>query len=379
MSNIEIFEVNDRAGLKRFIKVANKPYVDDEAYVIPLMIERIDALAPEKNPYFEHAEVQYFIAVRNGEDVGRISAHIDELAQEKWGPNMGHFGLFEAMDKEVADTLLATAENWLKTRGMVTMQGPWSLSSNQEAGLLVEGFETPPVVMMPHGRPAYGGWIEAHGLSKVKDLYAYAVDVSKVSTETAKRFVAMGKRNKSLTMRRMDMKNFRKEIDIILDIFNEAWADNWGYVPMTEHEIVHMAESLKPIIKPDMALICEVDGEAVAFQIAIPDINYYIAELKGKLLPFGWAKIIYRLFIARELKRIRVPLMGVRKKYQGRPLGAAMAMTMIDKTRKEVVKRECEFGEMGWILEDNDGMRGICKILGTDVYKTYRVYEKTIG
>jgi len=379
MSNIEIFEVTDRADLKRFIKVANKPYVNDEAYVIPLMIERIDALAPEKNPYFEHAEVQYFIAVRDGEDVGRISAQIDALAQEKWGPNMGHFGLFEAMDQEVANTLLTTAENWLKARGMTTMQGPWSLSANQEAGLLIEGFDTPPVVMMPHGRPEYAGWVENFGLTKEKDLYAYAVDVSKVSDQTAKRFIAMGKRNKSLIMRRMNMKKFRSEIDIILDIFNEAWADNWGYVPMTEHEIEHMAESLKPIIKADMALICEVDGVPVAFQIAIPDVNHYIADLKGKLLPFGWAKVIYRLFISKRVPRIRVPLMGVRNKYQGRPLGAAMAMTMIDKTREEVKKRDCEFGEMGWILEDNTGMRGILDMLGTHAYKTYRVYEKTIG
>ena len=378
MSYIKIELVKTKEDLKRFIAVANKPYIDDPNYVIPLMLERLEALQAKTNPYFEHAEVQYFIATLDGEDVGRISAQIDTLVQENMEAGLGHFGLFEAMSEDAAHMLLNTAEIWLKTRGIKRMQGPWSLSSNQESGLLVDGFDTPPVIMMPHGRPEYKTWFESYGFAKEKDLYSYGMEIAAEHSERSARFEQMARKNKRLKPRNVDMKNYKAEIDTILDIFNDAWSGNWGYIPMTEHEIDHLAKSLKPIIKKDRAYIYEVDGKPSAFMITIPDVNHYIAPLKGKLLPFGWAKMVWHLFLSNQHPRLRVPLMGVRKEFQKTPLGAAMAISMIENTRDSVYKKGSRFVEMGWILEDNTGMRSMIEMVHGEIYKTYRIYTKDI-
>lgn len=378
MSDITIVPVDDKKMLKRFIRLVDDIYANDPKFVFPITFERMEALSWDKNPYFEHAEVQYFLATRDGKDVGRISAQIDELAQEKWGPNLGHFGLFEAADGDVAHALFTTAQAWLKERGMTQMQGPWSLSSNEESGLLIDGFDTPPVVMMPHALPEYQSYFDAEGFHKAKDLLVYERDSSAPLGERALKIVEIVKKNKRTSIREIDMKNFKSELDIIMKIFNEAWSDNWGYVKMTEHELDHMAEALKPIIHPKRTVICEVDGEPAAFLIAIPDINHYIADLKGKLLPFGWAKLLYRIFIAKHEPRHRVPLMGVSSKFHKSPLGAGMAMWMIRHCQDFVVERGSRFGEQGWILEDNVGMRSILESLGSTVYKTYRIYDKPI-
>ena len=378
MNDIIILPVSDKKMLKRFVRLVDFIYKDDPNFILPITFERMEALSWDKNPYFEHADVQYFIAVKNGVDVGRISAQVDTLIQKKWGPNLGHFGLFEATDSDVAHALFEAAKIWLKERGMTRMQGPWSLSSNEECGLLIDGFEYPPVVMMPHGLPAYQKYFESEGFEKAKDLYAYERDSSTHIPERMQRIVNMTAKNKRTHIREIDMKNFRAELDIIMDIFNEAWSDNWGYVQLTEHELQHMADSLKPIVHPKRTVIVEVDGEPAAFMITIPDINHYLADLKGKLLPFGWAKILYRIFISKYEPRHRVPLMGVRTKFQKSPLGAGMAIWMIHQCQEFVIKRGSKFGELGWILEDNDGMNNMLKSIGCTVYKTYRIYERKI-
>lgn len=378
MTDITILPVNDKKMLKRFVRVVDLIYKDDPNYIFPITFERMEALSWDKNPYFEHADVQYFLAVQDGKDVGRISAQVDSLIQEKWGPNLGHFGLFEATDGEVAHELFQVAKAWLKERGMTRMQGPWSLSSNEECGLLVDGFQYPPVVMMPHALPDYQKHFEAEGFEKAKDLYAYTRDSSADIPERMQRIVKMTAKNKRTHIREIDMKNFKAELDIIMDIFNEAWSENWGYVKLTEHELQHMAESLKPIVHPKRTMIVEVDGEPAAFMIAIPDINHYLADLKGKLLPFGWAKILYRIFISNYEPRHRVPLMGVKTKFQKSPLGAGMAIWMIHQCQEFVIKRGSKFGELGWILEDNEGMRNMLESIGCIIYKTYRIYEQKI-
>ncbi|TNE63131.1 MAG: N-acetyltransferase [Alphaproteobacteria bacterium] len=378
MSTVTIRQVTDNAGLKAFVNATRAVYENDPNWIQPLMMERMDVLSADKNPYFQHAEVALWVAERDGKPVGRISAQIDSLAQEKWGPNLGHFGFFEVTDQEVGDALLATAEAWLKARGMKRMQGPWSFSSAEEVGTLIEGFDTPPVFMMPHGRPQYDGWLKGQGFDKAKDMLVYELDLLMPPPERALRIVAMAEKNKRLTMRPIDMKRFDEEVAVVLDIYNEAWSDNWGYVPFTKAEVEHGAKALKPIVKPYRTYLCEYDGEPVAFMLTIPDVNHKIRDLDGKLLPFGWAKVAYRMMNGKE-DRCRVPLMGVRKKFQKGPLGAAMAMWMIRQSQQNVVDRGATFGELGWILEDNDGMNSILEEIGCKVYKKYRVYEKTIG
>lgn len=375
---ITLHKVETKNDIKDFINVTRTVYADDPHWIQPLMIERLEAFSPDKNPYFEHADVQMWVAKDGNTLVGRISAQIDHLAQEKWGPNLGHFGCFEATTQDVADALLDAAETWLKNKGMVRMQGPWSLSSAEEVGTLVDGFNTPPCVMMPHGRPEYDDWLKKRGLDKAKDMFAYALDLTIPMPERAVRIVKMAQKNKRVTMRPIDMKRFDEEVAVVLDIYNEAWSGNWGYVPFTPAEVAHGAKSLKPVVKPYRTYICEYDGEPVAFMLTIPDVNHKIRDIDGKLFPFGWAKLAYRMLNGKE-DRCRVPLMGVRKKFQRGPLGAAMSMWMIDVSREHVQDRGAYWGELGWILEDNDGMRSILEEIGCEVYKTYRVYEKQIA
>ncbi|RMB04897.1 N-acetyltransferase [Eilatimonas milleporae] len=376
--SVSVRPVTGKADLKTFIRVTEQIYRDDPNWVQPLMVERLDALSPDKNPFFNHAEVTMWLAERGGRPVGRISAQIDDLAQDSWGPKLAHFGLFEAEDAEVAAALVATVEDWARSRGMTRLQGPWSLSANMEVGLLVDGFDTPPAVMMPHGRPGYDGWLKELGFAKAKDLFAYELDITGEAHDRTKRIVAAAKRNSRIHMREIDMKRFDQELAVVLDIFNDAWGENWGYVPMTEAEMKHAAAALKPVVKPHRTMICEYDGEPVAFMLTIPDINHKIRDLNGRLFPFGIVKLLARM-LSRKEDRMRVPLMGVRKSFQRKPAGAAMALWMIEVSRRNVVDRGAYFGELSWILEDNDGMNKILVDIGCRVYKTYRVYEKPLA
>ncbi len=377
MDEIIVKPVETNADLKRFVNVTREVYKDDPNWIQPLMLERMDVLRKDKNPYFDHANVAMWTAERNGILVGRISAQIDKLAQEKWGPNLGHFGFFEASDEKSAIALLDTAKDWLLDHGMVRMQGPWSLNPAEEVGTLVDGFDTPPCFMMPHGRPEYDGWLKKQGFDKAKDMFAYQLDITKPLPERAQRIVGMAKKNDKVTIRPINMKNFDEELAIIMDIYNEAWGENWGYVRFTEKEAKHAAKALKPIVKPYRTYMCEYDGEPVAFMLTIPDVNHKLRDLDGKLGIINAFKVLYRMFNGKE-DRCRVPLMGVRKRFQKKPLGAAMAMWMIDVSKQNVVDRGAYFGELGWILEDNDGMNSILIEIGCEVYKTYRVYEKSI-
>ncbi len=377
MGELKISQVNGKADIKRFVNVTREVYKNDPHWVQPLLLERMDVLHPDKNPYFEHAEVAMWVAERGGKLVGRISAQIDALAQEKWGPNLGHFGFFEVCDAETGAALLKTAKAWLKERGMKRMQGPWSFNSAEEVGTLIDGFDTPPCIMMGHGRPEYDGWLQSEGFKKAKDMYAYELDITNPMPDRAKRIVGMAKKNARVSIRPINMKKFDEELATILDIYNEAWCENWGYVRFTEKETRHAAKALKPIVKPHRTYLCEYDGEPVAFMLTVPDVNHKLRDLEGSLGPIKLIKLLWRMFNGRE-DRCRVPLMGVRKRFQKKPLGAAMAMWMIDVSKDNVVERGAYFGELGWILEDNDGMNSILNEIGCKVYKTYRVYEQAI-
>lgn len=376
--SITVRPIESTADIKRFLRVQKELLGDDPNFRYALEMERMDALNPKKNPYFAHADVQLFLAEENGKAVGRISAQVDHLAQEKWGPNLGHFGFFDARDQHVANTLLDTVEEWARQKGMTRLQGPWSLNANMEMGMLIDGFDTPPFLFMAHGKPEYPEWLEARGYTKAHDAFAYGLNLLEGFPEKALRVVKLAEKNKKFTLRELDMKNYDRDINQILEIFNDAWQDNWGYVPFTKEEGEHMAKELKLIIKPYRTVITEVDGEIAGFMITIPDLNHLVRDLDGRLFPFGVFKLLTRM-LRDDCPRMRVPLMGVKKKFQRGISGGALAMWMIDYSTKGVLKRGAEFGELSWILESNDSMNGILEQIGCYKYKTYRVFERSLA
>lgn len=372
-SALQIVPVNSPAEFKRFIRLPAQLHRHDPLYVAPLEMERAESLSPKTNPYFEHAEVQFWLAVRGGRDVGRISAQVDKLA----APGTGHFGLIDAIDDaEVFSALFETAENWLRARGCTVAIGPFNLSINEETGLLVQGFDTPPAVMMSHDFPYVGTRVEAQGYGKARDLIAYHYDVTAPLPPVARRMV--DRKPPNIRVRLLDMKHYLKDIQTVTHIFNDAWADNWGFVPYTAAEIDHLARALKMLIDPGFAPIAEIDGRPVAFGIMLPNLNEAIRDFGGSLLPFNWAKLLWRLKVS-GVKSGRLPLMGVRRDI-GSPYAAALApFLIIEAIRSHAAKLEYQSAELSWILEDNIAMKRMIEAVGGKPYKTYRVYQKPLA
>jgi hypothetical protein len=374
---VEIVPVTGPAELERFIGVPMRLMADDPAYVAPLMFERREALSPKINPFFQHADHQFWLARKDGRDVGRISAQIDHLAPTDPAAPAGYFGMVCAEDDpDVFAALFATAEAWLRERGRAQAMGPFNLSINEEVGLLVDGFDTPPMLLMPHDPPYTAARIEALGYAKVKDMYAYVSPIPKFPDAVEARL----KRDppRGFALRQIRMNRFNEEVNALVDIWNEGWAQNWGAAPITEAETKYLGQSLRLLMNPKLVWFLEIDGEAAGFGALLPNLNDAIFDLKGKLLPFGWAKLIWRLKI-KGVKRGRVALMGIKRKY-ARDRRAAMApFLIINAFRREAVKAgmtECEYS---WILEDNMPMRHIVEALDARIYKTYRIYGKALA
>jgi len=374
---IEIREVVSASDLKTFISVPWTVYRDDPNWVPPLKIERKEAFSA-KNPYFLHARWKAWVAYRAGQPVGRISAQIDELHLQRHDAHTGFFGLIEAPDDPlVFDALFNKAEGWLREQGMKTVLGPFNLSINQEVGCLVEGFAAPPYLMMGHARPYYGSSIENQGYAREQDVLAYELDKeSFVLPENIQRLLK--RQSDKLHLRLVDRKNIAAELEILRDIFNDAWSENWGFVPFTREEFQAVGKEILMIVPPEFTLIVETAGEPAAFMILIPNLNEAISDLNGKLFPFGWAKLIWRLKV-RAPKTGRIALMGVRKKYQHTRLGPSMAFMTIGALQEPALKRKMEKIEMSWILEQNQGTRNIIEKVGGVVTKRYRLYRKEIG
>lgn len=375
-TDIIVTPVHDRRGKRDFIRLPKKMYRSDPHWIAPLELEQSIRVFG-KNPFFEHAQCQAWTATRNGKVVGRITAQIDELyPQQHDGHKLGYFGMLEGEDDAaVFSTLLATAEDWLRQRGMTEIQGPFNLSINEEVGLLVEGFEAPPFVMMGHALPHYANRIEEQGYQKTKDLLTYTIHPDFVTPKVMQKLVDTT--GNVVTVRCLRRKQLAEEFEIMRDIFNDAWSNNWGFVPFTEAEFSDMAKTLTFLLDDDYVQIAEIDGRPVAFIVALPNINEAAKDLQGRLLPFGWLKLIWRLKVRYPLTA-RVPLMGVRKEYQHARLGPTLAFMVIDAVRTALVKRGIENVEMGWILENNDGMRNIIESIGGKQYKKYRVYQKQL-
>jgi hypothetical protein len=380
MSNraVAVRPVRTKKDKKAFIDLAWQVYKDDPAWVPPLKDEVNGLITPGKNPWFEHARAQLWLAERDGNVVGRISAQVDDLVQDHMGQGTGQWGMFEVLDGEAAAALIATAEEWLRAQGMTTAMGPISLSIWDEPGLEIEGFAEPPTAMMGHHRPEYQGWIEVAGYTKAKDLLTYELDIADWNDPKINRLIAAGERNPRIRIRMVDKSKFNEEARLILNLLNDAWSNNWGYVPLTEAEIAYAGKKLKPIIFNELVRVAELDGEPVAFMLTIPDINELIKDLNGELFPFNFVKLLWRLHKPRT-RRLRVPLMGVAKKLHHTRLASQLAFMMIEYTRREgTTKYGATHGEFGWILEDNKGMLSIAELPGAVVNHRYRIYEKVL-
>ena len=376
--SLTVRPVETKADKKAFVNLAWDVYRNDPAWVPPLKDEVHGLITPGKNPWFEHAKAKFWLAERGGKVVGRISAQVDELVLEHMGQGTGEWGMLETTDGDAAAALIATAENWLREQGMTRALGPISLSIWDEPGLEIEGFDEPPTAMMGHHRPEYRQWIESAGYEKAKDLLTYEVNIASWSDPKINRLIAAGERNKRIRIRMVDKSRFDQEARIILNLLNDAWSANWGYVPLTESEIAYAGKKLKPIIYNELVRVAEYDGEPVAFMITLPDINELIKDLNGELFPFNWMKLLWRLRKPRT-RRARVPLMGVAKKLHHSLLASQLAFMLIEFTRRDCVgKFGIETGEFGWILEDNKGMLSIAELPGARVNHRYRIYEKAL-
>jgi hypothetical protein len=377
---LKLIAVETAADRTRFVDLVWRLYANDPNWVPPLKSEVKGLIGGIKtNPWFGHAEAQFWMVERDGQIVGRISAQVDQLVLQHMGPGTGHWGMFECIDDQtVADLLIDTAENWLRAKGMTKAQGPFSLSVWDEPGLLVQGFEGPPTVMMGHHLAYYERLITARGYAGVKDLHCWSLPIGQPFPEMVQRIVAFSERNTKLVTRPVNKANFDAEAALILEILNDAWADNWGFVPLTPAEIAYVGKKLKPIVFEKLIRIAEYEGVPVGFMMTLPDINELTRDLNGNLFPFGWAKLLWRLRKP-QVKRMRVPLMGIRKSLQGHRVASLMAFQMIEYIRRDAV---ADFGategEIGWILDDNGPMRSIADAIDSHVTRTYRVYEKPL-
>ncbi len=383
MTEITIRRVNSKADTKAFVELSYRLNADDPNWVPPLRDEAYALITPGKNPWFEHGEAVYFLALRRDQAVGRISAQIDHIAltqppEQGMGPGVGNWGMFEAEDAEVAAALIAAAENWLRGKGMIQSMGPMSLGMWDEPGLLVQGHDHPPTVMMGHDAPQYQAWIEDTGYVQIKDLYTYAIPIDVDFPPLVQRIVQSGVRNERITIRRVDKSKFESEAALILNILNDAWSDNWGFVPFTDAEIAYAGKKLKPIVYEDLIRIAEVDGEPVAFMMTLPDLNEKIIGYGGSLLPFNWAKLLWWLR-APKVRTMRVPLMGVLKKLQSTRMASQLAFMLVDYIRRDAVANfGASRGEFGWVLEDNGPMRSVGEAINGKINKVYRIYLKAL-
>ena len=377
-ATVAIQTVHDRADLKAFIGLTRTLYAGDPNWVQPLTLERLDHLNARKNPFLEGIETAYWMVLFDGQPVGRISAQVNRAHLERHGDATGHFGFLEAIDDEEAfGLLLDTAATWLRLRGMARMAGPFSLSINDETGTLVDGFDTPPYFMMPHGQAHYDARLREQGFAKTKDLLAYRIDVRASFPPAAARLVERTRKTGGLVVRPLNMARYADEIRLIVDIFNDAWAENWGFVPFGEAEALHLAKSIRPLVDAHCFAIAEIDGEPVAMTVTLPNLNAAIADLDGRLLPFGWARLLWRLKVS-GIKSWRMPLMGLRRAWRGTLKGTAAALGVIEAVRAYHAGRGVIEGELGWVLEDNAAIQRIIEAVGGVPYKTYRVYEKAL-
>ena len=379
MRGLRVVPVESRRDRLLFFDLPRRLHADDPVFVPPLLMERLWHVDPRHNPFFRYIDITFYLALAGDRPVGRVSAQIDRKRLARHDDATGHFGFLDAVDDaEVFAALFETVETDLRRRGMRRVSGPFDPSINDTCGLLVEGFEHPPVVMMGHARPWYRARVEALGYRKLRDLLAYDFDVAGDWPPAARRLLERARRLSGLSFRPLDMRRYFAEIDLVCDIFNDAWADNWGFVPLDRDEARHLARSIRPLVTAGCFAIGEVEGEPAAMAVTLPDVHEAIRDLDGRLLPLGWARLIWRLRV-RGVRRWRMPLMGVRRRFQRGLRGAALALGVIDRVKRYHRARGVRRAELSWVLEDNRPTRALIETVGGVPYKRYRIYGKELA
>ncbi len=372
---MQVIPVKTKHDLKRFIKLPFQLYKDDPNWVPPLIMDQKNFFNPRKNPYYDHSEVQLFLVENNNRILGRISAQTNTQHNKFHNDKIGFFGFFECVeDQEVVDLLVETAFEWLRQKGCDTMRGPMNLSTNDELGLLIDGFDTPPYVMMPHTKKYYLGLLENAGLEKSMDLFAYELPVTEPPERLSRLTRKLQKRG-NFTVRSLskNKKEKKKDLETIFTIYRKAWERNWGFVPMTDKEFEHTVATILPIADPDLIFIAEVDGEPSGFSVTLPDYNFVLKKMKGKLFPFGLFKALY---FKNKIKRVRVITMGVIKEFQNRGIDVVFYHKSYETAYNH--KQKFTMGEISWILENNEMMNRVANTLGGKKHKTYRIFDKII-
>ncbi len=369
MQSVEVEAISGKRGLRAFVELPYRLYHGNPNWVPPLRLAVRELLDREKHPFYQNAEAEFFLARRNGEVVGRIAAIIDRTHNRVHEENAGFFGFFESVDDPaVAASLLTRAREWTAARGATCLRGPVNPSTNYECGLLVEGFDSPPMVMMPYNPPYYAALLEQAGLRKAKDLVAYFGNAQTINLEKIEQVAKIAVEKHSLVVRPIDRKRFAADVECVWEIYGRAWSRNWGFIPMSREEFFLMAKEMKQILKPDLVLIGEIHGKVVGFALALPDINQALKRAEGKLFPTGLLKILY---YQRLIKRVRVLALGVVEEYRAAGVGAAFYANLVQNARR-LGYGDCE---MSWVLEDNVLMNRSIKVMGAQRYKNYRIYE----
>jgi len=370
MSNVKVYPVSSKKQLMQFIKLPWKIYKNDPNWVPHLLMDRKKILSKTKNPFFEHADAQYFLAEQNGEITGRIAAIKNDLHLKIHNDDTGFFGFFECVnDQNTANALFDAARKWLKEKGLKFMRGPANPSSNDEWGMLLKGFDDAPRLLMPYNPEYYLSLCENYGMTKEKDLYAYKLETDKVlSSEKLVRGQELVRKRSGLVITEIDMKNFNKELEKVKYLYNKAWALNWGFVPLTDHEIDAMAKDLKPLAEPKLVLFGEINNELVGFALVIPDYNQIFINMNGRLFPFGFLKMYTQ---KKKMTWSRIITLGIIPEYQKKGLDSVFYY--------DIVKRAASIGiflgEASWILEDNEMMNRGAELLNGERYKEYRIFK----
>lgn len=376
-----IRQVGAGASVGDFMRVPHVTQGHDPHWIAPVALLESPRLNPKKNPWFEHGEAALWVAERGGKLAGRISAQVDHNHLKLYNDATGFFGFFESIDDQaVADALFETAAHWLREKGMRRCVGPFSFNVNDESGLLIDGFNCPPRMPMGHAQPYYQSLVETAGFVKVVDMRAYLTPMDTgLPFKQIKWLKRALERNASLAVRPLDMRRYNEEMAAIVRIFRAAWVENWGSIPMTETEAKHMADEMRMVLVPELVSIATIDGNPVAMCVALPDFNEIIRDLKGRLLPFGWAKLLWRVLTRRSfVSGTRVLLMGVMPEYKNKPIGSLLALLTVGAVRDASLKLRMPVCEMSWVLETNTQTCHSIEDIGGRVYKTYRMYEKAL-
>jgi GNAT superfamily N-acetyltransferase len=378
MAEVSIRRVESKRDLKRFVKVPFGLHGDSPQWVAPLIFERMEFLDRDKNPYFEHAEAEFLIAERDGEPVGRISVQVDERWDEYQGGSDAMFGFFESTDDpEVAGALLEAAAGWARDRGRARLLGPMDFTTNDEIGILIEGFDRRPMILEPWHPPYYKDLIEAEGFAKAMDVQMWELqfgDLKEGEKFDPSIHAAAQKalRDEGIEIRNMSKRDMAAEVRRFSDVYNEAWGDNWGFVPVTEAEVEFQAKNLKQVIDEDWAYMAEKDGEVVGAALTLPDINQVMAGMNGRLLPFGWLRF---LLGRRKIDQLRVFALGVKHAYRHSGVAAGLYLKHLETAARPGA---ITGGEMGWILETNGPMNRAMEGMGGTVVKRYRIFERSL-